>query len=100
MRIIAFIEDHKVIDKIIAHLKLPSWLNVHLRLRSFNRSLSWWPKRAGSISEKAGPIHLLSALFRRILFLSDISILFPVLTRYFACDNFVSESQRMKIWGN
>jgi hypothetical protein len=45
MTIISFIEDHKVINKIIAHLKLTFLPNDLLPLSSSRRSCRWQPKR-------------------------------------------------------
>lgn len=50
MKIIAFIEDYKVIDKIICHLKISFMASV-LLLKSSSRNSLWRPKRAESISE-------------------------------------------------
>jgi len=48
MKIITFIEDHKVIDKIIRHLKLSFQAERPLPLKSFSRN-SWWRMSNGVI---------------------------------------------------
>jgi hypothetical protein len=47
MKIISFIEDHKVVDKIIAHLKLTFMAERPPLPFNVQQELRWQPRRAG-----------------------------------------------------
>ena len=105
MRIVSFIEDYKVIDKIIDHLKLTLRQKDHLLQQLSSQYGSWGKNRIymkvqTPSSGIKGDFYFDNALFRPSHWNFPFSACFSLTGHVFLFIIFNDTAQRVKIWWN